>query len=427
MSPSTRGVFASGVTVEEPLQAMTDDCEGSVDCLRECDSCDEDPGNHWPLADDTLVEEGSGPDRPGRPLNRVASPRVLQQRTRRTINRPGTVLALMLAQLLRLRVICKRRLVLVSDTRRSLRLAHYLRNAGAEPKQVAMAVLYDRAWREPQLTRLLLERFALAKMWTGNANEGMWQAIDMVKKVASRIPHARKYWKGSLAVHSAEMPHLWPRERVDRITEILGRAMNQRVDGQELALLMQSRNATTGLQHMSAYHVYSYLRVLAMALPFDLQQHLQLARNMSAHVQWLLGTVPRHQLVTHLGPLKTEDPWMGDCDFVLIVCEAAKALVALGVLPEREALQSPGEIRKETVNKWKEFERALCQLHPLPSVLGKREKDQRSCEADAVDQFLPKTRTSWDSIPHTCTGAEVHVEQLRGPLATIGWTGFDAE
>jgi len=424
MPAVSRGILTCGVAVQHVWKKTSSCCPGGAVDATEADSCDEDPVERWPLAEEASIIEEDGQAGPGRPLHDTPLPKSLQMRYRRRTTRPQALIALSLAHLVRVRVICKRRLVLASDCRRMLRLAHYLRNAGAGPKQVAMALLYDRAWREPQLTRQLMEQFTLAKMWSGSANEGMWQAIEMVKKAAPPTRHNGKYWKGPTALHSARMPHMWPRDRVERIAERLGSSVGQSVDGRELADLMHSKNPRTGLQLMSAYHVYHYLRVAAMALPFDLQYDLHLARNMSTHVQWLLALVPKHLLIKHLGALKGGDLWLGNGDLALIACEGTKVLLDLGLLPGKCHLPSPDAVSQETLCAWNDFVMAISNVSPLPLHVAQRVESLRSGEAHDVDRHVPRTEAPWDCAPHTCRGAEMQVKELRASLSRAGWHGL---
>jgi hypothetical protein len=109
-------------------------------------------------------------------------------------------------------------------------------------------------------------------------------------------------------------------------------------------------------------------------------------------------------------------------DAALVLCEASKALVVLGVLPAATSEWSSELLRTAFASKaTTALIKALCAQLPVTDEQISTIKCARAAEGRHVDAAMARTRFRWDRAPHFCVGAEMIACLVSKRLEGCGW------
>ena len=165
------------------------------------------------------------------------------------------------------------------------------------------------------------------------------------------------------------------------------------------------------------------IRLLPACLGVNLSNANSVARRMSESVsvmeEFVSLTIARGISAVVSQCRRTE---VSAGDAALLLCEAAKALVVLGVLPPNTAEWTSDALRTAFASK-----ATTALLKNLSKQIAFSDEDishiacPRAREGKDINAALPPTRCSWDSEPHYCIGAEMMAQLAAKRLARIGW------
>jgi hypothetical protein len=351
----------------------------------------------------------------GRPQQRRPSERALAQRVRRQKLLAHNRLLGFMVVLIRLRVIVKVRLANASDCRRMMRVSHCLQQAGASRPQVALAILYDMAWRDPGKSRKLVDEFRRFRAQDGNVDRA-WRAVQYVMSQCPRCAINAKYWKGPCAINCARMVHEWKQQDVVAVATaaaVPGKSLNTQDLMKQLA----------SLSRISQYTGYAYLRVLEVVMGAKLKGDAEIASGMSLGVAALTRIVPLETARKHLrSRFGHQFDGLRPGDVAMVYCECAKALVRMGLLPEGFAADVHADLAAVFASKLAGILLELLEeATPLHLATVNKITCPRAGEAQDVDNHVTRIEQPWDHKPHFCKGSEMLVGEIRPFLQKRGW------
>ena len=349
----------------------------------------------------------------GRPPRSSVTPASASRAKRRQRVAALRVLPAIAAQLVRLRVVGKYALPLASDIRRGLRFAVEFRAlAPRSPVALLTCLFFERAWRDPKLSRRLLTAFGQALQTGCGCAEAAWRSIVSTRRRAPADKPNHKYWPGPAAFHAAQGPWLWQRSDIEALAKELYQS-RVRVDAEAFVVKLSC------LPYVSAYGGFSYLRMAETLGMVQLYNQDKIADRMSGTVRALTSICPVKEWLKHMRRLPGVDK---DCftlgDTALLVCETAKALQSLGFTVPRHSLHHlPVFITELGSSCGASLLSLLAAAPPLALEQVCKKVGARSSEASEVDRHFPPTRSAWDRLPHLCRGSEsvapMFVQQLR--------------
>ena len=352
----------------------------------------------------------------GRPRSNGVLPRSATQRHRRDKIKAASNGSAIVKELLRLRVVLKRRLTDASDCRRMMRLARAVRCHGATLNAAFLLLLVDRALRRPELSALLVRSFEKHQAKATSSMDAAWKAFVEVR----RRPEARRqnavFWKGpvSLSCRDFVMSLTAP-----TVVDVIGRLQL----GTQPLDVTQAVNTLSELPHVSKYSAFAMLRVLPACLNIRLSGAEAAARTMSDTVCNMEKVVPlqrARRLSAAASRCALRD--VDDGDGALVLCECNKALVVLGVLPAVASEWSMEAVRAALASKaTTALIKTLRGQQPITDEQLRALKCARAEETRLVDAALPTTRASFDHTPHYCAGSEMVAGILSKTLQNMGW------
>ena len=258
-----------------------------------------------------------------------------QRAKKRQAAAAARVLPAIAAELVRLRVVGKSSLPVASDIRRGLRSAVEFRAlAPRAPVALLTCLFYERAWREPRLSRRLLTAFQKALQTTPGAADAAWQAITTTRRLAPADKPNHRYWQGPAALNAARGPWMWQRSEIEDLAKELYRS-RARVDAETFVTKLSS------LPYVSAYFAFTYLRMVETLGIVQLRNCEKVAATMSGTVPALTDICPVSDWFANMRRLPGVDKdffTLGDT--TLLICETAKALQSLGFQVPRPGLVS---------------------------------------------------------------------------------------
>ena len=351
--------------------------------------------------------------RAGRPPRASVARESAQRATKRQAAAAARVLPAIAAQLVRLRVVGKSSLPVASDIRRGLRFAVEFRGLAPRARVALLTSLfYERAWRDPRLSRRFLSTFRQALRRGGGGADAAWHAIVTTRRLAPRDKPNHRYWQGPAAFHAANGPWMWHRSDIESLsTELYG--SRARVDAEAFVTKLSS------LPCVSGYFAFTYLRMVETLGVIQLHNGEKVAATMSGTVRALTSICPVSVWFKAMRRLPGVDK---DCftlgDTTLLVCETAKALQSLGLtVPRHDSHLLPEFMAELGTSLGAALLSLLAATPPLPLERICKEDGVRSTEASEVDKHFPPTSSSWDQVQHICRGSEsvapMLVQQLR--------------
>ena len=337
-----------------------------------------------------------------------------QRAKKRQAAAAARVLPAIAAELVRLRVVGKSSLPIASDIRRGLRFAVEFRAIAPQRANVALltCLFYERAWREPRLSRRLLTAFQKALQTTPGAADAAWQAITTTRRLAPADKPNHKYWQGPAALNAAKGPWMWQRGEIEDLATELYRN-RARVDAATFVTKLSS------LPYVSAYFAFTYLRMVETLGIVQLRNCDEVASTMSGTVRALTDICPVSDWFANMRRLPGVDKdFFKVGDATLLICETAKALQSLGFrVPRHDSLLLPEFMTQLGTSCGAALLALLAATPPLPVEVVCKENGERSTEASEVDKHFPQTRAAWDQVRHVCRGSEsvapMLVKQLR--------------
>jgi hypothetical protein len=362
--------------------------------------------------------EASGglPRTPGRRRQDVVEPRSVARRLLRDSATASSIAAKLIRQCLRLRIILKSRLSSASDCRRMMRVAAAVRARGASLTATLLILLVDRAFRRPALSSRLVQYFGEYVKKESDSVTAAWKAFCRVRRSKEAVAINAHFWKGPASLHCRDMIRKWKaRDVIDVVQQVAfdGNVVNAKA----------ATDTLSELPHLSRYGAFHLIRLLPACVGVVLEEDEAPAAVMSNMVGMLEKFVPlRTAVQMATSASKGQLPKVGPGDGALLLCEAGKALVVLGVLPASTADWSEDVIRTcLACRATKVLLQALTTRVPLTDAQIWSFKCTRSSETRLVDAAVPKTRRRWDCAPHFCQGAEMLAGLMSQTLRQEGW------
>ena len=340
--------------------------------------------------------------RAGRPPRASVTGASAQRAQRRHRAAALRVLPAIAAQLVRLRVVGKSALPLASDVRRGLRFAVEFRVLAPRACVALLTCLfYERAWRDPRLSRRLLIVFRKAVQRRGRAPDAAWQEIVATRRLAPGNRPNHRFAHVPAAFHAAMGLRKWKCRDIEGLaTELYG--CRARVDAEAFVAKL------SGLLSVSAYFAFSYLRMVETLGVVQLHNGARVAATMTGTVRALTSICPVSEWFKHMRRLPGVDKTsftLGDT--TLLVCETAKALQSLGfTVPRHDSHLLPEFITELGTSVGSALLSLLAATPPLPEEQVCKIGGVRSTEASEVDKYFPPTKSTWDQVKHVCRGSE---------------------
>ena len=352
----------------------------------------------------------------GRPRCHNILPESEARRRRRDKRKAALNASQLVKQLCRLRVILKTRLTLASDCRRLMRLAAAVRSRGASVAAAFLLLLVDRALRRPKLATILLNTFTKFQTTERNSMEAAWKAIAQVRRRKEARQQNAVLWKGPVGLTCRDFVRSLSAATVVDVISRLGLDTGVVNAGRAVEALAE-------LPHMSSYGAFSILRVLPACLRLEISGANDVARTMSDTVLVMEEFIPLKaalRMSAAASRCSTAELTVGDA--ALVLCEASKALVVLGVLPAAGSEWTSELLRTSFASKaTTALIKTLSTQKPLTDEQRKTIRCSRAAEARLVNAALPPTRCHWDRTPHFCEGAEMMASLLSRQLEGSGW------
>ena len=351
----------------------------------------------------------------GRALLVKPSTKIRTQRIRRDARAAKTRLLAIMREFCRIRVIAKVDLPSASDGRRMLRLTQKLVELRASTPEVVMALLFDRAWRDPARTNRLIRNWGRVPLKNVGV-DAMWQCIITERRRMSPTTLNSKYWSGPSAFHNAAMVHEWRKQDVVALAFDVA-AASRKLNAKVLLPQMMA------LPRMARYNAYAMFRVLEMALGATSCNSHVYAASMSKGVAALSSVLTLADVIrAHPGRKHGIKRSMTNGDAALLMCETGKALVRLGLLTTNFAEQPREHVLRMLAGKPACFlEKCLRQVPALGVQTLQKAQRPRSQEWLDVDKHMPMTEAWWDTGNHFCRGSESLVSEIRPQLVKLGW------
>ena len=344
-------------------------------------------------------------------------PRSALQRHRRDKIKAASNGSAIMKELLRLRVVLKRRLTDASDCRRMMRLATAVRSRGASLDAAFLLLLVDRALRRPKLSAMLVRCFEKHQAKSTNSMEAAWAAVVEVRRTQLARRQNAVFWKGaaSLSCRDFVLSLTAP-----TVVDVIGRLQL----GVQPVDVTKAMNTLCELPQVSSYSAFAMLRVLRAWLHVRLCGAETAARTMSDTVKNMEKIVPlrsARRLSAAASGCALRD--VDEGDGALVLCESSKALVVLGVLPAAAASEwSIAAVQASLASKaTAALINTLRRQQPITDMQLGGLKCPRAEESDQVDAALPKTKKAFDHAPHYCVGSEMVAGILIKPLRNMGW------
>ena len=352
----------------------------------------------------------------GRPRRLRILPASEDRRRRRDNRKAALNASELVKQLCRLRIIAKTRLTHASDCRRMMRLAAAVRNCGGSINATFLLLLVDRALRRPRLTALLASNFSEFQASEKNSMEAAWKAFAKVRRRKEARRQNAVLWKGPVGLNCRDfIISLSAATVVDVIARL--ELNSGKVNATQAARTLSE------LPHMSSYGAFSMIRMLPVCLNVQISDAEDAARTMSDTVLSMEAFVPVRaalRISAVASRCSSREVTVGDA--ALVLCEAGKALVVLGVLPAATTEWTPDLLRTAFASKaTTALIRALVRQKPVTDEEVGTLKCARAAEGQLVDDAMPRTRCHWDREPHFCAGAEMIACLVSKRLGGIGW------
>ena len=120
------------------------------------------------------------------------------------------------------------------------------------PVALLSCLFYERAWRDPKLSRRLLTVFGKALQSSCGAADAAWRAIVATRRQAPADKPNHRYWQGPAAFHAAKGPWMWQRSDIEDLAKELYGSRAQ-VDADAFVTKL------SGLPYVYAYFAFTYL------------------------------------------------------------------------------------------------------------------------------------------------------------------------
>ena len=352
----------------------------------------------------------------GRPLQARATTASQERRHRRWAACTARLLPEVANELQRVRVVAKTRLAAASDVRRALRFAREMRATSRHLVSLLLALWYERAWRNPVLSRAFLHAFQRQCASGHTPLAATWLSIMQTRRLAPRVTPNFRFWHGPNAFNAAAGPWVWQPRVLEHLLRDISRHRTSLDAGVYAAKL-------SALPYVSAYNAFAYLRTLQALGCMTLRKADVAAAAMSSTVAALTRICPLSSWCrgirwsSYSGGLLVQPG-----DAALVVCETAKAVNGLGfAVPKDSKVSIVFFVRAFGSGNGRNLLLFLRKCKPLSEASLRREEGVRSTEARLVDQYFPRTRAAWDRAPHVCRGSESLVRFLRQQLESQGF------
>ena len=352
----------------------------------------------------------------GRPRHSVVSVESRNRRRRRWAECAAHLLPRVAGELVRVRVVAKCLLSTASDIRRSLRFAKIMRAVNRDLMALLVALLYERAWRDPVLSRRFLDHFTAACSAGHLPLEAAWLSIRKTRVLAPASRADHRFWSGPSAFAAAAGPWQWEKVVIESLARDIARH-HDRINAQVYVAKLSA------LPYVSDYFAFSYLRTLEVLQCVTLHNVEPAAAAMSHTVASLTSICSLQGWSKYLCSLRL--PGMRHCrigDVTLIICETAKALQCLGFdVPKGAQVDRASFLEAFGGGCGRTLLNLLQVCEPLPCLELRAERGVRSTEAALIDNYFPRTRAAWDRELHVCRGSESLAPELRKMLGKQGY------
>ena len=352
----------------------------------------------------------------GRPRSAILCAASQKRCMRRWRASARNLLPVLGAEFIRLRVIGKSSFIMASDVRRVLRFAREFRVLRKDQLSLVVAMLYERAWRDPVISRQFLQHFRSALEGGRSPLDATWKAIVMARELAPAETPNHRFWPGPSAFCAARGPWAWKPHDV----EAIARKMLDSGFVVDAVVFVQKWSS---IPYMSDYFAFGYLRNLEASGMIRLRNSAKAASAMSEGVADLTALCPiaLWGKVLQRGVGLTQGIFH-DGDTALVVCETAKALHCLGFTLSSKDSTGADLLAEELGSgcgpMLVEF---LQSCRPLTISEVCLEVGVRSTETALVNRYFPATRASWDTHPHVCRGSESIAPLLLKQLRSRGY------
>ena len=352
----------------------------------------------------------------GRRRSHGVLPRSEARRRRRDQQTAAVNGAALIKELLRLRIILKRRLTDSSDCRRMMRLAAAVRCRGASLNASFLLLLVDRALRRPRLSAKLMRSFEKHQAAASNSMEAAWKAVVDIR----RHPESRQlnavFWKGPASLSCRGFISCLS---APAVVDVIGRLQL----GTQPLDVTHAAKTLSELPHVSKYSAFAILRILPACLNVQLRDTEGAARSMSdtvSNMERIVSLQCARRLSAAASRCAVRE--VHDGDGALLLCEASKALVVLGVLPAASSEWSAHLLQTALASKaTTALIKTLRHQQPMTDDHLRELKSARAQESRLVDVALPRTRAGFDRAPHYCAGSEMVAGLLIKRLQGVGW------
>ena len=317
---------------------------------------------------------------------------------------------------LRLRAIVKTRLMVCSDCRRLMRVAHAVRSLGGNRRAVLLVLLVDRALRQPALSQALIRGFQKFVITESDPVMAAWKAFCQVRRLKAALKLNSQFWKGPAKFHSVDF--------IRSLNAVSLMDVLSRMPIEEDKLdATAATNVLSELPYVSRYGAFSLVRILPACFGVTLTESAAPAKQMSDGVGLLESFVSLHTGIRMSAKAsRCVIREVGPGDAALILCESAKAMVVLGVLPSSTAQWTEEILRTCLASKaTTALVKSLSKLKPLTDDKIFSISGARCQETKLVNKSMPPTRCVWDRAPHFCHGSEQLTSLVCNEMRKAGW------
>jgi len=318
--------------------------------------------------------------------------------------------------------VAKTSLIMASDVRRALRFAREMRATSSDPVSLLLARWYERAWRDPVLSRAFLKHLKRDCAARRSPVVATWMSIKKTRALAPPDTPNHRFWAGPSAFSAAKGPWAWEPAALE---ELMRDILRHRVALDAHVYVAK----LSALPYVSAYTSFAYLRTLQALGCVNLGNTEVAAATMSSCVAVLTQICPLPAWFKALRSQKLPDALpLSSGDVALVICETAKALQSLGfAVPKDGSFDSATFVQDFGSGSGRTLLACLRMCEPLSLEEIRAEDGIRSTEARLVDMHFPRTRAPWDRVPHVCRGSEsLVVPYLRQQLQRRGYLMSDS-
>ena len=338
------------------------------------------------------------------------------RRRRRWVRQAASLLPQVAGELLRLKVVAKSSLTIASDIRRALRFAREMKNSCKDQVPLLIVLMYERAWRDPALSRCFLTHFTKNMAAGRRPLSAAWASIKKTRKRAPADAPNHRFWSGPSALAAAQGPWAWDPWQVECIARDL-LCNREGIDADDYV------SKLSALPYFSRYFAWTFLRLCEVLGCIRLHNVARVAGSMSGRVAVLAQICPLTKWHKHLRPRAQRggQPFrIGDVS--MIVCETSKALQSLGFVLPKDASDNHDTLVEDLgAGCGRQLLDFLRSCEPLTLEEIQAEVGVRTTESALVDKYFPKTTAGWDREPHICRGCESLCPVLRHTLRGRGY------